>query len=690
MGTDTHIQRDAQGCSIPGRMALYLAKLISSGFDFDGTEFSAQLDLIINLGLTAELAADQLTLLEEDGIWRSLSPHGALSDSESLVASAQKYFVMIAERAPRWRDGTGTGQSRLVHAVIQRLTQASRSLSPLAFYSARCMQSILQALTERHGFSSSGEQWLVDTDCFKSSPSTIFPAAAILSGFGETVSTSKTVNNLCNRLVSDIAGAKLGQEMSLITLILLNVCMQAYDIGELPVANNRLVFAVKQITSWLETPEDIDNAFATEACRCLQRLLPCIKDVYGSYWESAVDFCIYLWTKPPTELVDHRLPELHASLRLMATLQSLEEPNDDLIDALETSQERKSAALIDILKLPREKHAQPLEIVDAILCRQVEKLPLQRYDDLSEIYGLVASESRAVQTAAFTILNRALPTVQEKLSVDVLLEKRYARFPDEHLSLLLDAPTLDSYPDESINKFPTPVRSYLLSWHLVFDAFQAASFKVRGDYAENLKVGNYISPLMDFTFDVLGHSAAHGLNLDRAGFTAENIQNYDPQLAESESEQKNMQWLLIHLYYLVLKFVPGLFKSWYIACRSKQTKIAVETWMTRYFSPLIITEALDDVTRWNETQEAPSDDEKELIVKVSRAAREIIAGYEVDDLNASIAIRIPTDFPLEAVTVIGINRVAVDERKWKSWIMTTQGVITFSVRHRPCFDAKIN
>ncbi|KAI1166621.1 hypothetical protein F5B18DRAFT_57514 [Nemania serpens] len=678
LGTEAHIQRDARGCSIPGRMALYLTKLISSGFDFDRTEFSAQLDFVINLGLTAELAADQLTLLEEDGIWRSLSSNGALSDLESLVASAQKYVITMAECAPRWRDGTGTGQSRLVHAVIERLTQASRSLSPSAFYSARSLQSILQALTERHGFSSGGEQWLVDTDCFKSSPSTIFPAAAMLGGFGETVSTARTVNNLCNRLVSDIAGAKLGQEKSLIALILLNQCMQVYDVGELPVANNRLVFAIKQITSWIETPEEIDNAFATEACRCLQRLLPCIKDVYGSYWEGAVDFCIYLWTKSPTQPIDPRLPELHASLRLMATLQSLENPNDDLIDALETSVERRSAALINLLKLSREKHAQPLEIVDAILCRQVEKLPIQQYDDLSELYGLVASESRAIQTAAFTILNRALPAIQEKLSVDILLEKRNARFPDEHLSLLLDAPTLDSYPDESINQFPTPVRSYLLSWHLVFDAFQAASFKVRGDYAENLKAGNYISPLMDFTFDVLGHSAAHGLNLDRAGFTAEKIRNYDPKVAESESEQTSMQWLFVHLYYLVLKFVPGLFKSWYIDCRSKQTKIAVEAWMARYFSPLIITEALDDVVRWNESQEAPADDEKELIVKISRAAREVIAGYEVDDLNASIAIRIPTDFPLEAVTVIGINRVAVDERKWKSWILTTQGVITFS------------
>ncbi|KAI2628291.1 hypothetical protein GGS21DRAFT_527242 [Xylaria nigripes] len=677
MGDITSAQRDAQGCSIPGRMALYIAKLISAGFDFDRIEFSAKLDLITNLSLTVELAADQLTMMSKDSVWLSLSSHDTLLDLETLAATAQKYIIGVVDDAPGWCDGSGTESSRLVYTVIEMFMEKSRILSPLGFYSARSMQNIIQALTGRYGFQSSGEQWLINTGCLKSSPSTLFPAAAILSALGKAALTSKTISNFCNRLISDIAGAELGQEKTLSTLILLNHCMQIYDGDELPVANNRLVFAVRQITSWLDRPEDLELAFATEVCRCLEHLLPRIKDVYGSYWEKAIEFCIYVWDRPASEPIDGRLPEIHVSLRLVSTLQSLEEPNDDLVDVLQSTEEKRSAALIKLLKLRRESLTQPQEIVDSILCRQVEKLPLQHYDDLSELYGLVASESRAIQTAAYTILNKALPALQEKISVDVLLEKRDARLPDELLSLLLDAPTLDSYPEEVMAQFPTTVRSYLLSWHLVFGAFRAASFKVRGDYAENLKTENYIGPLMNFTFDVLGHSAARGLSLDRAGFSADHIRNYD-LVSESESEEKNMQWLLIHLYYLVLKFVPGLFKTWHINCRSKQTRIAVEAWMARYFSPIVISEALDDVAKWNESQDAPADDEKELIVKVSPAAREVIAGYEVDDLNASIAIRIPPGFPLEAVTVVGINRVAVDERKWKSWISTTHGAIIFS------------
>ncbi|RYP06375.1 hypothetical protein DL765_009522 [Monosporascus sp. GIB2] len=679
MTADITARRDRTGCSIPGRMAMYTTKLLSSGFDISDLLPSTQVDIMTCLGLTTELATDQLTVLSSGKVWKSLSAAGSLAEAEDMISTSRRLVVKLAGNAHNWRDGSDTPQSQLIHASVKHLIGQATSLTPMGLYSARFLSELLQSLTEAHGFPSSGEQWLTSLDVLKSSPSTVLPAVAILSGLGQAVSSSKAVNNLCNRLVSDVAGAKLNQEETLITLVLLNACMQIYDIGELPVANNRLVFAVKQLTSWLETPEDLDYRFAAEVCRALQRLLPCIKDVYGSYWELTVDFCIYLWTKQITQAVECRLPEIHASLRLITILQTLEGPNDDLVDVLQSTAEKRSAALIELLKLPRGKETQALDIVDGIICRQIDKLPLDHIKDISDLYGLVASDSQAIQTAAFTVLHKALPAAQEQLSVDILLDKKDAQLPDELLSLLLDAPTLDAYPDDMLAQFPTPVRSYLLSWHLVFDAFRAASFKVRSDYAENLKTANYIGPLMEFTFDVLGHSAAHALNLDKANFTEDHIREYDLRLAEAEPEERNMQWLLIHLFYLVLKYVPGLFKAWFIDCRSKQTKIAVQGWMVRYFSPIIIADALDEVADWAASQEAPADDdEKELIVKVSRAAREVTAGYEVDELQAAISIRVPPEYPLEGVSVTGVNRVAVNEKKWQSWIMTTQGVITFS------------
>jgi hypothetical protein len=87
---------------------------------------------------------------------------------------------------------------------------------------------------------------------------------------------------------------------------------------------------------------------------------------------------------------------------------------------------------------------------------------------------------------------------------------------------------------------------------------------------------------------------------------------------------------------------------------------------------------LDGVQTWAEQQEPPGTDEKELVVKVSKPAKEVTAGYEVDESHAAIVIKIPASYPIESVTVSSLTRVAVNERKWQSWIMTTQGVITFS------------
>ena len=106
--------------------------------------------------------------------------------------------------------------------------------------------------------------------------------------------------------------------------------------------------------------------------------------------------------------------------------------------------------------------------------------------------------------------------------------------------------------------------------------------------------------------------------------------------------------------------------------------MAVESWTTKYFSPLVISDTLDGVQAWADKQEAPAGDEQELLVKVSKPAKEVTAAYDVDESQASIGIKLPSSYPIEGVTVFGLHRVAVSERKWQGWIMTTQGVITFS------------
>lgn len=235
------------------------------------------------------------------------------------------------------------------------------------------------------------------------------------------------------------------------------------------------------------------------------------------------------------------------------------------------------------------------------------------------------------------------------------------------------------FQEDVLIQFPASVRSYLLSWRVVFDYYTKASYKVRSDYNEVIKRENLITPLLSFTFEVLGHSNASAINLDKAGITSQHVADYDYKAASAETNEFDLQWLLVNLYYQCLRYIPNLTKTWWLDCKSKQTRIAVEAWTERFLSPLIIEDTLAEVAQWGEEQESPADDEKELIIKVSKKSKEVYAGYEVDDMQAQIVIRLPSTYPLDGAKVDSVHRVAVSEKKWQSWLMTTQGVILFSV-----------
>jgi len=82
------------------------------------------------------------------------------------------------------------------------------------------------------------------------------------------------------------------------------------------------------------------------------------------------------------------------------------------------------------------------------------------------------------------------------------------------------------------------------------------------------------------------------------------------------------------------------------------------------------------VTDWASNQNSSADEA--LIIKANYRTKEVTASKEIDDQLMTISIRLPSNFPLSQAVVEGGNRVAVDEKKWRSWLLNTQGVITFS------------
>ena len=117
----------------------------------------------------------------------------------------------------------------------------------------------------------------------------------------------------------------------------------------------------------------------------------------------------------------------------------------------------------------------------------------------------------------------------------------------------------------------------------------------------------------------------------------------------------------------------SLVGHWWNAIKSRTFKDTVSTFVTRYISPTLITNELDEtdkgLNKFNK-------DELNLTVKVNRNNNEIKASYLIDEQKLVVAFKLPSNFPLQNVQVHGVSRVGITEQQWKSWIISTQRIIS--------------
>ncbi|KAK2810085.1 hypothetical protein FQN50_003279 [Emmonsiellopsis sp. PD_5] len=485
-------------------------------------------------------------------------------------------------------------------------------------------------------------------------PSNPFVLPAIISAFKDSIAATASGMRLCNELISDITGFNIDKELEgLRKIATLNLLIQ----GENNIARNvpkpRLVFLVKRLIACLES-ESPSPGLVSEILKLLTNVFPLIKEIYGSHWTSGFEILQESWSQ--NEIVDESLPVLHSSLRLFACLKSLAttESNDDLEDAWATSQKSHSQALIQLLSQfdSSLNYDQPLKITADILSRQISGLSIDHVEDVNDLFSILVVPNRGIQRAAYDVLHRAIPKLQEAVSLDVALSDAVATLPDELISLLVEAPTMNALREGSVDD-------------------SVWSLPVQEAYVTNIKENDCLNPFLEFMFDFLQHPSGKLVDVSKIDIRAFNLD-------ESEPAEKETQSLFVHLYYLCLKYLPNMTKVWWIDSK-KRVKGQVETWTEKYISPLVIEDSLQSVTEWFSAQDFTGE-EQPLQVKVSPRTAEIIASIEVDEESppTSVAISLPPTYPLQQAVVDGRARVAVDEKKWRSWLLTIQGVIMFS------------
>lgn len=90
----------------------------------------------------------------------------------------------------------------------------------------------------------------------------------------------------------------------------------------------------------------------------------------------------------------------------------------------------------------------------------------------------------------------------------------------------------------------------------------------------NIKENDSLIPLLEFMFDFLQKS--NEKVIDASKF---DIRSFEPD--QSETSEKETQWILVHLYFLCLKHLSNMTKNWWLDAK-KRIKGPVETWTEKF------------------------------------------------------------------------------------------------------------
>ncbi|KAF2267433.1 hypothetical protein CC78DRAFT_530830 [Lojkania enalia] len=673
------IPRDADGYSSAFRIAQYVAKIFVTGDKIDPEKIPLEVrrSFLHKIILTLQLASDNLGLAGANHLWAVYSPD-VEADVMSWMKDAHQMITAELKRQEMLWEFPEMDEPILNWAL--ELFDARETDNPAeAYYVVRACSVLIEDGIELLGWNTQKNEGVKDLFKKIRAKNDILSLVAFLNAFKDSLAATKACERMCNELIANITGLniEIKPEEGLRQLVLLNTLLYEQDVLTQIIAKQRAIFFVKHVVLWLRNSEN-SLPIRAESCRALAVLLPLMSDIYGEHWGDILDSLAESWAAS-SELDDQpgkesSIPFVHASLKLYACLRTLTQegdPNDDLVDAWKESEQKIATALVNLLKhsqhFPDDFH-QPLKIVNDVLARQIARVSLEHLESSEELFPLLYVESQPVQQTTYDILHKQIPAAQEQISIEAALEKTISRLPEELLSLILEAPTLAALADTNFERsMPLPLRGYLLSWLLIFDHLEYASFKVKNDYIDHIKEGEYLPGLLNFTFDFLGHSHNKPVDVSKLDITT-----WTPDL---EPPKRDTLWLLTHLYFLSLRHMPSLTKAWWISCKSRPIVVTLEPWTEKYISPPVISAALQSVTEWAEAQYS-SEPDSPFTIRVSPRAREITASYTVDEQTMSMRITLPAAFPLANAHIEGLNRVAVNEQKWQSWIRTSLGAIT--------------
>ncbi|KNC98170.1 ubiquitin-protein ligase RKR1 [Spizellomyces punctatus DAOM BR117] len=274
----------------------------------------------------------------------------------------------------------------------------------------------------------------------------------------------------------------------------------------------------------------------------------------------------------------------------------------------------------------------------------------------STLYDLLYVPINQVQTTAYGLIHKHV--VRHVADASLRVEMRKEEDVEE-----IPVDVVNSVRKRGMDD-PHSTFGYLLSWMILFDHFQDATFDLKSQYVSHLRRLDLLPTFLDDLFGLLGLGSKM-FDCSRWDVESFELQGFD-------MTPLSFSLLSAHLYYRTLTHTPTLLRIWWSECKNRQTTLSVESYTEKYFSPLLISTELSQIL--NADLSAYPD----LSVRVNKTGCEVVACFAIEDAVLEMVIRIPRSFPLKLVDVeggAGGRSAGISEARWRAWLLGASAVI---------------
>ncbi|KAJ2061715.1 hypothetical protein GGI17_002890 [Coemansia sp. S146] len=157
------------------------------------------------------------------------------------------------------------------------------------------------------------------------------------------------------------------------------------------------------------------------------------------------------------------------------------------------------------------------------------------------------------------------------------------------------------------------------------------------------------------------------------------------ELTQNPGGEQVFRVLSYHLIYRLTWAFPATLRSWWTGLSQafRGTSIAVEGFMAKYVCPMIIETEIKRI-RQQVNNEEPEDDTVRKPTAITKVLEEydeatvrpsstqVTLTYTVDDSTLEILVKVPPTYPLSLPVFESLRRVAVNEKRWRCWLVAAQ------------------